>query len=842
MSAFDSTPQPVGVNPVETVGDAQPIGTTELHAVWKIDNFLALDPLELRKQLQKSNLPIDKFWGKANSFIEVRGRNPSKGWLLVTGKTLASLNNPQHPEHTIEVTDGQRTYKRSGLLISHATCVSPSAQDGTYTFKTDGEPDHNAAYLIEIADARYYASWGTLQLNINLRDPECGFEYPDEGRNTWPHTLLEMWRVGMPRIMGPLLLDNKTPWPALGPESLRWSGANTWDALHEVLENIGRVIGPSFTNPRGGFVVWGLTHNTWLSQKEKQSLDVAISSALIDTDGSPVHPHIPHYIRVYFPSRDHQWWKNAPASKTPQDFVRDFPTRYVDYPTEQFINNEAKEKACIISGTIKHVWATLPYMTDDDNRVCKPFALWSHGQSLARETTESLLLHQRFRGWTFSGVWPFFKVGPVFSGVAFYDLGDGLKTRLFTRPKHFDPDTNLSSYNESAHRGKHPDEDWVGPPDTLRHRQPYFREGYGVVLPFSPSQQVLAATLNGDANEGFTVPCFYPPIRPDQPHTFDAVLPATDNGDTDPIPTGLPVQVALLASRIEDGRQIWFPVTTVEAYATSGVPPDSGSRVVLRWNPQPGPCGVWQIISVGGGSGGGGGSSLDIQQDCVSTREVKFLDETTEWRTRTPSLLTVRRNSSLRLLGREDPMHGLCEPILDIAPGPASMIFQSRGKGCPPRWSGEPSILGSLHLGQWILFEPDTTTYSPGTASGLGPPSVGQGGMLRLPDNNWESQAGSFLIAGETNGGCIQSRWFGPGINTIVSFEHGHGGPYCSGSFSQCITMYFVNGLLMNLHGAPFTTPEESYDVECIVTPAGDHLPCPDDFDYEDECNPPPEP
>jgi len=244
-------------------------------------------------------------------------------------------------------------------------------------------------------------------------------------------------------------------------------GTNTWESFNEILDQIGRCIAPALNNPRGGYVVWGLSPNRWLSNLEARALDYAANTALLDTEGAPIRPHAPEFIRVYFPSRDHQWQDSGGRHKTAQDYVKDFPGRYLDFPTSQLLHPGAIATCAIIPGTAKTVWATLSYITNDDGNVMDSPALRQHGETLAKEVVESLVLFQRFRGWTFSGCWPFFRVGPVFSGVAYYDLGGegqqaGLKTRLFTRPKNFNPDIDLNLCNESAHRGKCFGEDWIG--------------------------------------------------------------------------------------------------------------------------------------------------------------------------------------------------------------------------------------------------------------------------------------------------------------------------------------------------------------------------------------------
>lgn len=766
------------------------VEVNNLKPYWEIDGFPLIDPAHLKKSLDEQNPPIptNVFWGKANSFVEVRGRNPSKGWVLVTGETLAKLKKLQDVKHQLKIWDGQRWFRREGLVITKATCVSPTHKDGTQAVRGKGSPNITSVYLLELADARYYGSWGSLYWAYNIRGPEGNFPY---GLNykTWPDVLEDMWKRGMPRALGKLHIDDtggKESWPPFAPENLRYMGVNTWDAFNELLDQIGRTIAPAFNNPEGGYVVYGLEKNTWLSNNEQEALKAATDSAMIQAEGAPIQAHVPQWIRVYFRSRDNQWWKNrgsgSPRTLTAQDFVNDFPGRYIDYKSESLVPS-LSSNATIIEGTMKHVWGTLPIIVGDDNEIFSRREIYQQGKKLATETVESLTLFQRFRGWTFSGIWPFFRTGPVFSGIAYYDLGDGLKTRLFTRPLHFDSDIDLEHYNESSHKGKHPDEDWVGPPDVQRHRQPHYREGYGIIVP----------------HPSLTRTCYLPPVT-----KKDIEKPFKGKSTFRGVGPGCSAEVILLAGKIGNYEnqhcgiegssdppyiqsvkgQMWYGVARVTAFNVTDEWLDFGKRVMLRWNPQPGPCGVWQMISTER-------KSFDVQAECV---RYAYEPPAAYWRRRRPDLITVRRDSSLRLVSRVNPHKNICEAIIDIAPGPSKTIYQSRSPSEVPRWVHEPEVSGSMKVGRWLKFNPGGY----GAESWIGPPTNGST-KFRLPHPT-NLNSGAYLIAGGVSGNCVQTEWFGGGIDATISFNYAIEGSSCVTEFN-CIGLNFENGLLVSISG-----------------------------------------
>jgi len=256
-------------------------------------------------------------------------------------------------------------------------------------------------------------------------------------------------------------------------------------------------------------------------------------------------------------------------------------------------------------------------------------------------------------------------------------------------------------------------------------------------------------------------------------------------------------------------------VTAVSAYNATGAVIRYSSRVLLRFNPQAGSSGIWQISSQST-------TPPDIQEDCVD-RVVQLSKD--NWRRRAPNIVTLRRNSSLRLSYRIPPIDNdtCCEAIIDIAAGPKNTIFQSRKPKDPPRWATDPEVSGSMTLGQWLKFKPKDSLA--GRETWLGPPVFG-GLKMRLPSGT--PRTGKFLVADAVRGTCVSTRWFGPGLNAVISFQYAYpNSAGCSGDgVARCVTLQWQNGILINASPGQFTPPQVQTLVDCSDDPKPDHDPC----------------
>jgi len=763
-----------------------------LSPVFKLNGIPCLDPSPLLRQLSASHKDAGLallFQGKANAWVEVCGRNPSYGWLLISGTTLRSIEkNYQRPVHTLRIEDGNgRFFQRNAVCITRYIAVTSSLASASGI-------DNDVAYLVELADSRYYAPWSTASTEFNVRTVDAmDWKKPVAGVRTnfdfnngpgdldWMQVLFQMWNsTGLFDLLGPLSFHATSTFPYLGPESLKMPGVNAWESFNSIIESIGWNICPAYNITGGGYTLYGSDARP--TKRENAAFATARNSALEATEGSGERGPLPEIIRVYVPSRAYGWdsTQDIHDSQTAQEFWDTFPTRHVNYPVNNLLPGHTNQ---VIPGAVKNVWGTIPYMTDDMGNVFAEDDLRNHMQSLA-------VAHaQRMRGeqhasFKFFGLWPT-RVGTRFTGVAYYDFGDGMRSRWFTRPQNLNP-TKLDLTGLSERKPATPSEDTQAPADTMRQQAPRTRRQRGIVF----------STLN--------VHCYTHPIA------FGAA-----RSDNDTIAPGRWAWVLLQASKIDYTLGVQTYVSSdrfVRAFnATDDAIPFSVA-CEIDYVYEAGMQGEWHIINHWQ-------QYPDVQNLCPPSK-TQELDQSV-WRVRRAKTINVNRQSSLRLGWPVGAQAEECTALIENSPGPRNALFQSRHPDEHPRWIYDAAIHGSLEIGTYLKFQNNEKS------AWLGPPEthrqVGVRVGFRLPGNR--ARTGSYLVAGPVNGTCVQTEWFGPGREFVVSMN-AYTGSGCTGTF-RCITMNFVNGLLTQTNPSELgTLPTPRHDVTCKDYPQSDWDPC----------------
>lgn len=108
---------------------------------------LCLDAADLKRACDDLGLPTAEFWGRANSFSNVLGGMPGRGWILLTRKALDDLEvgGTTDTFQELIISDAEReTAYPKVLFTGEAVCITPG-----------GEGDPAAAYCVEIADKRW---------------------------------------------------------------------------------------------------------------------------------------------------------------------------------------------------------------------------------------------------------------------------------------------------------------------------------------------------------------------------------------------------------------------------------------------------------------------------------------------------------------------------------------------------------------------------------------------------------------------------------------------------------------------------------------------------------------
>lgn len=658
--------------PSPSASSSVPARDASLDITWQFNNLPVLDPLMLRDQLasqsQKMSGRLSTFWGKANQWIVVRGREPSYGHILLEGGVLRNaLDNapPGQTGHTLRIADGQRRVSFFGLVITRVTSVDPSYTDDPNTDSIDPA----TAYLVEVADPRWFCNNTTINHALNWRTGLGRLQPPNV---TWQSLLTGMWNESFREILGPLSLDPTSRFPAWGPENLQPGGIDAWDYFHSLLDYLGNTLGPNVDG--NGFIVYG---PDTLNDQELSLFNWARQSFLRETEANPEVAELPEQVRVYFPSRDWQWWQYGCETPNAAAWWELNPVREQTLDTRLIL---PESHAPIVPGTIKGLFATVAHRTDERGNIVNQRALDDHAVSLARNWLIAQEFLDRFRSWTFHGVWPLFRVGPHLSAVCWYDHGTGVFTRLLTRPRDWSASDASRPWSPAYKPCVSYGDEIGGPPDLNRPDHPHSIEGYGFL----------------NTPPGASSPSLYGP-QPEICHEDYIGLLAAIRG----VLPGRWGEVTLQRSSIapDDSIQRWNPVCVIQAYNALDRTVPYGRRVFLRYNHQAGGDGRWEIVSWAA-------TPTDVQQCCIPI--VLPLPEG-QGRVRDPDFITVRRDSSLRLVRRLNPPNDYSEAILDIGPGPCKMLFTSVDLNTPPRWMTDPAIDGSLTLGvgdKWIIWPP----------------------------------------------------------------------------------------------------------------------------------------
>lgn len=197
-----------------------------------------LDPLLLFDQCQgpsvppEKRLPVDAWWGKANSVVVPLGCAPGTGTILLTREALNDLR-PETPEgqalRDIEVHDGiNPKIKFPGwLIVGHAAAATPGF-----------EADPATAYVVQIADERwlYWERGAKINAAYNVRSDSSGAYLTgtlDAGFAwTWDNMVAQLWPSG-------LGLTPTLPFTPDGvPEGFIFRSKSKLQALDEVLTRL----------------------------------------------------------------------------------------------------------------------------------------------------------------------------------------------------------------------------------------------------------------------------------------------------------------------------------------------------------------------------------------------------------------------------------------------------------------------------------------------------------------------------------------------------------------------------------------------------------------------------
>lgn len=693
-----------------------------LTSSWKIDgNEVDVDPTTLREMCLLNGYPTDVFDRVANSFHNVRGRLPSRGYVLLTGTMLTKLGPLKKPIHTLTISDGSNTVTFSKLAIIRTRAVACSMPGIEYT------PGSTSAYLCELVDARHFATWTSTGDDVrkSVRQPS---QLPNP---TLPYPVLfqELWKGVAPLLGG---VNDTASYPSGNPSNLYQDNACGWDSVTAFCDHLNHTLYPSAN---------GFTCSDILSEPDaslKQKLKDA-RPYLIDAEPLPTESFtLPAKIVVNTFSLNAQY-QTAPGNHvTYQDLWRDKPGYTFTYGTAALLPQAAPH---VIPGTSFPIWIPFDYKKDDsgnDNlRTLEPIA-----KSHARDILKSFHTHWSNLSYLFSGVHDFTPDGYL-SAVTHFDIGQGVQTKAAQLPVHpTDPDFAPT-----------PGGEWFAPPDNARHHIPH--------------ERLIVGKYNAS---GVSKSCFVlkPTIKVNQ-NLFG--LPHKEKGLFD-----------LYYHQEKKNKLEPTPFASVEAYNILGTLIPFDHWCFLRFNYQPGeePAGRWTVVAIAP-------IFTTWQADCIPPAQVIETSCTLF-----PNLITVRKDSGLRLIKRVEPFpadSGIREAIIDLKGGPANTVYIGRGLDEPLGFSSAPT-LNQVQVTGGIRF------LKGNVSSLLLGPKLGKI-KLRLP--NEENAVPGALLAVKAPGPCVETEWIKPGISTVFSFS-GWNGEDCTGA-ARCITLTYERGILVSARG-----------------------------------------
>lgn len=352
-----------------------------------VNGQLALDAGECALQAARFNLTPPAELGNANSLSNAIGRDPARGWLLLTRAQVLAIG----VDATLAVafSDGVNVVAVPGLVVCREpTCVIPSVESGV----------SSAAFLVEVADARYLVKNQRFLIPIdksyNVRAPAYGSagdetEYQDESLNagtpwTWDQMAGDLW--------APMVAQLGT-YPGLPfiphgtPEGWQFPGGSAWDALCDILERVGCAVRWVATEGRYDIVQVG---------SADAAADLALQTAagrLIFTAGylAASRATIPASVRVQFHRVDQFGGASRTTTRT-ENWQAD-PVQYIDVPI-----------GGIEAGTVALVWDDLPAIIDPDGVVVNAVDVVNRASERAQDYLRVITAGEGRMHLTYSGV------------------------------------------------------------------------------------------------------------------------------------------------------------------------------------------------------------------------------------------------------------------------------------------------------------------------------------------------------------------------------------------------------------------------------------------------------
>ena len=285
-----------------------------------LGNQPCLDPKVLWRAALAERLPTDGWFGKANSFRCPAGPATGRGWLLLSRKSLDTLDLNQPQTLTFAV-GGQPPVTLAAVWVLRADNATPGWRG-----------DKQASYVVEIVDRRHFLAQVPLDRGYNVRAaPEVGLSpaaylpatLQDSQPWTWQAMAADIWSVlGLGPFPGLPVEPDGIPDGGLLFDGDSWQewGGSAWEALHQVLDRLGCT---SVYNPladRFDVVEVGAA-----SEATTTALERWDAYRLWDSEAiQPARTRLPEFVRVLFkkqpqPVEGHSPWHLVDVADTDPD-------------------------------------------------------------------------------------------------------------------------------------------------------------------------------------------------------------------------------------------------------------------------------------------------------------------------------------------------------------------------------------------------------------------------------------------------------------------------------------------------------------------------------------------
>lgn len=447
------------------------------------DGFPLIDPRPYQDWLQSEGIenPVS---GKANSFIALRGKEPSRAWVLMVRGDMLQLQSPLSSfDHVLTLTWGNRTITVQGLAIDYTEALTAVDVQTPETLYLLHLVDKRAVGPITDINNSYNVFVEGYPVDVEFFEDDSGlgtfFADSTDGGVAWEwETMLGDIASSIPFTLDTTEAEFPTDHP---PINYRFHGVSAWDSYCKVLDDIHHTVVPKYTvDAQTGSIVFDGTFkvipvltpdpmNPLATTEFGADAQAAVGflQSLSYTDLGTL-PTIPEKVRVHFPKKDFAFQESSdPNIRDPKLHQINFPLHSVELLTADVAGFETVPTQ---TGTTKGIHAALIARYNDVGTLLNDTELQTAAEDLAGDWLRKTYFSDSYHHNIYDGI-QVFRPGPQVEGVAWFDTGDGYYTEVIQSPRG----VNLTGAPRSFAMPFRDVQDLyaqehAGSPDLARHR------------------------------------------------------------------------------------------------------------------------------------------------------------------------------------------------------------------------------------------------------------------------------------------------------------------------------------------------------------------------------------